>query len=156
MSKEIYEEVREWVKGKWDGTEEYGILGALPQYMREKIKRLCDFAESADKVAMEKIKELEELKKSDESKEQSSIDYYNEMRKYKKELEELKANQMKIKTIEGYGIDDILAIIQGLKSKEITPEILRNHLKMYKAGYENGIKASRYYIEQALKNIKGE
>lgn len=65
MSKELYEEVREWVKGKSDGTEEYGVLGALPQYMREKIKRLCDFAESADKVAMEKIKELDELKKRD-------------------------------------------------------------------------------------------
>ena len=65
MSKELYEEVREWVKGKSDGTEEYGVLGALPQYMREKIKRLCDFAESADKVAMEKTKELDELKKRD-------------------------------------------------------------------------------------------
>lgn len=65
MIKELYEEVREWVKGKSDGTEEYGVLGVLPLCMREKIKRLCDFAESADKVAMEKIKELDELKKRD-------------------------------------------------------------------------------------------
>lgn len=40
--------------------------------------------------SQQQAKELAELKKSDESKEQSSIDYYNEMKKYKKELEELK------------------------------------------------------------------
>ena len=69
------------------------------------------------------------------------------------ELEELKAKQVKVETIEGYGIDDVLAIIQGLKAKEITPEILHNHLKMYKCGYENGIKVANFYIEQAFKNI---
>ena len=69
------------------------------------------------------------------------------------EIEELKSNQVKVETIKGYRIDDILAIIQGLKSKEITPEILHSHLKMYKCGYENGIKVANFYIEQALKNI---
>ena len=44
--------------------------------------------------AQAKEKELAELKKSDESKEQSSIDYYNEMRKYKRELAELKKTVM--------------------------------------------------------------
>lgn len=77
-----------------------------------------------------------------------------EIEKSLTELEELKSNQVKVETIKGYRIDDILAIIQGLKSKEITPEILHSHLKMYKCGYENGIKVANFYIEQAFKNIK--
>lgn len=52
MSKEIYEEVREWVKDPQHGSKNYGKLGALPQYVRDKIHRLCDFAESADKMVM--------------------------------------------------------------------------------------------------------
>lgn len=65
MSKELYEQVREWVKDPQHGSKDYGQLGALPKHIRDTIHKLCDFAESADKVAMEKIKELDELKKRD-------------------------------------------------------------------------------------------
>ena len=51
------------------------------------------------------LTELEELKKSDESKEQSSINYYNEMRKYKKELEEFNKREELLNKIK-----DILAL----------------------------------------------
>ena len=69
------------------------------------------------------------------------------------ELEKLKANQVKVETVEGYGIDDVLAVIHGLKSKEITPEILHSHLLMYKIGYENGIKMAQHFIKEAFENI---
>lgn len=52
MSREIYEEVRKWVKDPQHGSRDYGKLGALPQYIRNKIHELCNFAESADKMVM--------------------------------------------------------------------------------------------------------
>ena len=56
MSKELYEQVREWVKDPQHGSKDYGQLGALPKHIRDTIHKICDFAESADKVAMEKNK----------------------------------------------------------------------------------------------------
>ena len=50
MSKELYEQVREWVKDPQHGSEDYGQLGTLPKHIRDTIHKLCDFAESADKV----------------------------------------------------------------------------------------------------------
>lgn len=51
-------------------------------------------AEEQYELIHKALEELESYKKSDESKEQSSIYYYNEMRKYKRELKELKKTVM--------------------------------------------------------------
>ena len=72
------------------------------------------------------------------------------------ELGELKAKQVKVETIEGYGIDDVLAIIQGLKSKEITPEILHDNLLTYKRGFDDGIDFSKNVFERTFKKLVGD
>lgn len=103
---------------------------------------------SADSVeAMEVLQQL--TKKGVENSKSGSLNvqqewtiinnYILKAQAQERELRELKANQAKIKTIEGYGIDDVLMIIQGLQSKEITPEILHNNLLMYKKGYEEAL-----------------
>ena len=49
---EMYDRVRELVKDPQHGSEEYGVLGALPIPYRDLIHRLCDYAETMDKMIM--------------------------------------------------------------------------------------------------------
>lgn len=53
---DIYEQVRELVKDPQHGSKDYGALGHIPQQYRHMIHRLCDYAESMDKMIMKVYK----------------------------------------------------------------------------------------------------
>lgn len=87
-----------------DGGEAMEELAMLREYYDEdgEDEATCDSWSIVNNYilkAQAQEQELAELKKSDKSKEQSSIDYYNEMRNYKKELEELQKRTKKIEEL---------------------------------------------------------
>ena len=71
-------------------AEEYAELERqiiIGNQEHEKVVELWKRLQNAEQA----LTELEELRRSDESKEQSSIDYFNEFKRVERELEELKA-----------------------------------------------------------------
>ena len=57
-----------------------------------------------------------------------------------------------IKTIYGFDIEYLITLAQSLRSREIIMQDLEDRFRMYKCGYENGIKI----MEKALQCQKDE